>query len=85
MASNFKYILGGIGQGGKIWRCEVCGGDVWRMYFQIELLKGIEGRWTSSNCRNLLGHEKCLRMMQKGSDKNGRDANEDCEHKHGIH
>lgn len=65
---NFKYILGGIGPGDKMWRCEVCGEDVWRMYFQIELLKQVDGTWASHNCRNLLGHERCLRMMQKGSD-----------------
>jgi hypothetical protein len=64
--ANTKYILNGIGSGDKYWCCEVCGKDVHRMFFQIELLKRSNGKWTmnTSNCRNLLGHEECLMRMQ---------------------
>ena len=64
-----KYIINCIGSGDKLWRCEVCGGDVHKMFFQIELelLLKSSGKWVAtSNYRNLLGHEECLIGMQKG-------------------
>jgi hypothetical protein len=65
-----KYIINGIGSGEKLWRCEVCGGDVHRMFFQIELQLGLESernsKWVAtSNCRNLLGHKECLIGMRR--------------------
>jgi hypothetical protein len=67
--NNHKYILNAIGRGDKYWRCEVCGGDTLKMFFQIELHKTESGKWTCHDCRNLLGHKVCLETMQKGGEE----------------
>ncbi|MEA1997708.1 MAG: hypothetical protein U9N61_00070 [Euryarchaeota archaeon] len=67
----FRYLLVGIGRGEKLWRCEVCGGDVQKMFFQIAMQRPSDSRRTHQNCQgSLIGHKECLLQMQERASRN---------------
>lgn len=62
----YRYNLKSLGvpSSFKFGPCEVCGQDCTEVFYQTEERKYSEG-WTQYNCKNLFGHEDCLKGKQK--------------------
>ncbi|MDY4127609.1 hypothetical protein [Peptostreptococcus porci] len=62
---SYRYILKSTNESSKKYGvCEVCGKHVSEVYHQIEERK-YTGGWTQHNCKNLFGHEECLKNIRK--------------------